>query len=146
MIKIILAISLLFISVPFIGNTRTVDVTTLSDQDKIYHRIGWCKALDNKHGSYLDRNKFDDFYDVLYNDDYFDKDVNNIVEKAFNDVEALLALDEYNTFMGVKTSMDKNKKELRWWNLAEKWLRECVIDMKQIVKDTYVPNFSYMKN
>ena len=145
MIRIILVISLLFISAPLIGNTRTVDVTTLSDQDKIYHRIGWCKALDKNQGGWLDPNKFDDFYDVLYNDGYFDKDVNDIVKKAFNDVEAILALDEKTEFMGVDL-MKTQKKGVYSHHLAEKWLKECVRDMKQIVKNSYVPNFSYMKN
>ena len=71
MIRIILTISLLFISVPFIGNTQTVDVTTLSEQDKIYHRIGWCKALDNNEGSWLSPNKIDDFYATIGRQSFF---------------------------------------------------------------------------
>ena len=46
MIRIIVAISLLLISTPLIGNNQTVDINTLSDYEKKLHRIGWCEGLD----------------------------------------------------------------------------------------------------
>ena len=149
MIRIIVAVSLLFISTPLIGNTRTVDVTTLSDQDKIYHRIGWCRAIDAHFGTWGAGDKFKAFDNVLKNDGYFDNDVNDIVKKSFNDVDALFALDNLSEFMGKDLETYKEIVQsvfLVQDTVAEALMKRCVIDMKQIVKDTYVPNFSYMKN
>ena len=109
MIRIIVAISLLLISTPLIGNNQTVYIYTLSDYEKKLHRIGCCESLDkyieleNMHQSVdLDVRdlvlKFVMVWEVIYYTDWYQKDYRDmfdgIIFKSKNDIRALLAIDE----------------------------------------------------
>ena len=153
MIRIIVAISLLLISTPLIGNNQTVDINTLSDYEKKLHRIGWCEGLDEyielenmRKSVDLDVRdlvlEFVMVWEVIYYTDWYQKDYRDmfdgIIFKSKNDIRALLAIDEETEFMG-KEVLDKNV-------IIKKSYEDCIKDFKLIIKDSYVPNYSNMKN
>ena len=133
MIRIIAAICLLFISTPLIGNTQTVDVSTLSDHEKKLHRWGWCMQInDSKYFDYetwdMDMKelgwKINDVFTLLRWNGAKGDDPNQIYMKVQQDVMKQQLLDEI--------------------NVTELMLRKCLEDAKQMLRDDYIPYFSYL--
>ena len=128
MIRIIVAINLLFILTPLIGNTQTVDLSTLSDNEKGLHRWGWCVAIWLESPFDLNSRKIGAIDRLLEKSgvNSRSKDPRNIYRKSKDDAEKQLILGE---ILVNQTLLD-----------------ECDRDMKLILKEKYIPHFSYMKD
>jgi hypothetical protein len=125
--------ALLLSCIGTVGISQTVDVSTLSDYEKQVHRVGWCyqsHVLTMDH-SELER-FFDDFYtdtfevhELLNRNGFFERDHNNISRKARDDMQTkfLIGAIEY----------------------TNQYVDDCNADMVSILKEKYIPNFSYME-
>jgi hypothetical protein len=103
-----------------------VDVSSLSDYEKKVHRIGWCQVVAGERLFDFDTKDILEVV-ILLSDQGFlsnSRDVNRIREKISADAKASFIL-----------------KEL---SVTQKILNECNYDLQLILKDEYVPNFSYM--
>ena len=106
---------------------ETIDISTLSEYELKVHRMGWCYGT-MKHTDYTvsmnDKGKLHNAQTLIKNNGFLQNDTKRIFYRASEDVsvEGLLgrtfSKDDYN---------------------------ECYQDMINILRDDYVPNFSYMK-
>ena len=113
------------------ASSETVDISTLSDYEKKVHRITWCYVMAEAmlfsrvpdHGYQLSL----DVYGLLGDNNFFvkDEEENRVIYRARSDLETEIILGK--TFTKQETDA-------------------CNSDAKAILKDEYVPNFSYMKN
>ena len=146
MMRIILAISMLCVSTPLIGNTQTIDINTLSDRLKTVHRWAWCyeatqtrRDLPTAWVADLKLNekllmRTEALADHLYYKigivelmmDNTNVEKKDFVEKVRTDAKVQFLSEE------VKLSNDVFK--------------ECSSDLKDMIKGNYVPNFQYMSN
>ena len=128
MIRIIVAISLLFISIPLIGNTQTTDISALSDYEKSLHRWAWCEVVAFSLPTFgvFDKGKITAISILLFDNkaNSRSKDPNKIFQKARRDTEKQLILNEI--------------------VITQDLLNDCDRDMKLILKENYIPNFSYL--
>ena len=124
--KILFAWALLTAS---FAHAQSVDISTLSAYEQTVHRLSWCRTM----GSAMLREKvpshpYDvsfEVYNLMDNKGYFDKDwdENGVIWKTANDLEAEILLGK--TFSSEEAAA-------------------CEKDAKSILKEEYVPNFSYV--
>ena len=144
--RIIVAISMLCISTPLIGNTHIIDINTLSDRLKTVHRWAWCYEANQTR-----RNLPTAWVADL-----------KLNEKLFMRTEALadhlyykigiveLMMD--NTNVGKIDFVEKVRTDAKVQFLSEEVklsndvFKECSSDLKDMIKGNYVPNFQYMSN
>ena len=121
----------LFSCIGTAGTSQTIDVSTLSDYEKKIHRIGYCEQLDtfalNGDIQGLKRKKVYDIYNLLSANNFMEGDERDgqILYKIQNDLKKRMILEEISF---TQTDVDM-----------------CENDLKAILKDEYIPNFSYME-
>jgi hypothetical protein len=120
--------ALLFSCIGTVGTSQTIDVSTLSDYEKQHHRIGFCIEIGYKDGG----NDTLEIFSIvnLMSDNGFRKPGKGkagyqVERKSANDTKTKLILEEIVT--------------------TQQMLDECNEDLKAILKDEYIPNFSYME-
>lgn len=120
--------AILFSCIGTTGISQTVDVSKLSDYEKQMHRIGYCKQLDTfaLKGDIqgLKRKKVFAVCSLLRTNNFMEGDKNRIFYKIQNDLKKQMILEEISF---TQTDVDM-----------------CENDLKAILKDEYIPNFSYM--
>lgn len=117
--------ALLFSCIGTVGISQTVDISTLSDYEKQVHRVGWCRVLvDAGFDASLKPSRVFELYMLI--------DSNGFLENA----------DE--TYYKAK---DDAKKKVLLGELAvtQSMLDSCDRDLASILKEKYIPNFSYME-
>ena len=113
------------------GFSQTIDVSTLSDYEKKMHRIGYCNQLDtfalDGEVQGLNRRKVYAIWKLLNENGFRKKDKisREIERKIKNDLKTKMILEEISF---TQTDVDM-----------------CENDLKAILKDEYIPNFSYME-
>lgn len=124
--KLITLFSFFAISAATSATSESMDVSNLSDYEKKVHRLGWCGVVAGERLFDFDIKDILKVYILLSDQGFLSKsrDVNRILEKSRADTEASFIL-----------------KEL---SVTQKILNECNYDLQLILKDEYVPNFSYM--
>lgn len=106
------------------AQAKTIDVSELSDYEKMVHRISWCYWF-VRGQSIRDDRIIHKVYHLLYDNDFFEEDRNgqNVRGKAKNDIQAERLFGRIMT--------------------REEWL-QCEKDSKAILKKEYIPNFTYL--
>jgi hypothetical protein len=119
--------ALLFSFIGTAGNSQTIDMSTLSDYEKQVHRISWCNTVWMRYPFDFDNKDVYNIIKLLGVQDFTspNRDVNNIMHKAASDTQAKLILNEI--------------------TVSQETFNECNEDLKAILKDEYIPNFSYME-
>jgi hypothetical protein len=123
--------ALLFSCIGTMGVSQSIDVSTLSEYEKKIHRIGYCEQLDTfaLDGDIqgLDPKKVYAIYNLLIANKFLDRDTRDrkIFRKIQNDMKKQMILEEISF---TQTDVDM-----------------CENDLKAILKDEYIPNFSYME-
>ena len=111
------------------GMSQSVDISTLSDYEKQMHRIGYCEQLDTfimeSEVQGLNRRKVYAIWTLLDENGFRKKDSRKIERKIKNDLKKQMILGEISF---TQTDVDM-----------------CENDLKAILKDEYIPNFSYME-
>lgn len=109
------------------SQAQTIDVSQLNEVDKQKHRLAFCSRLalwnENKLNRQFEADLIFDILDLL-RDNGFHKWSDPVYDKAANDTKASLILGEIKP---VQLDFD-----------------ECIADLKNILEQNYVPNFSYM--
>jgi len=105
--------------------SQTVDVSTLNDYELKHHRIGFCIEIGHKSGV-NDTLEIFSIVNLMFDNGFRDgeKAGYEIERKSANDTKTKLILNEIVT--------------------TQEMLNECNKDLKAILKDEYIPNFSYM--
>ena len=114
------------------GISHTVDVSTLSEYEKKVHRVGWCIQSLNLTSFDNDLDPFfmglfentGEIHDLLKRNGFFERDQNNIHQKAQDDMQVKFLSGDV--------------------DYTNQYVDECNADMLAILKEEYVPNFSYM--
>lgn len=121
---------LLVVGIFLSGNSQaqTIDVSQLNEIDKQIHRVGYCRELvswniDELNFKY-DNELITDMTNLLIESGLFGHK-NTVYKKTKNDTKAKLILGE------IKLSQGDFSK--------------CTRDLKEILKNEYVPNFSYIE-
>ena len=118
--------ALLFSCIGTVGISQTVDISTLSDYEKQMHRIGFCIEIGYK----AEGNDTLEIFSIvnILRDNGFrsrEKAGYKVEQKSKNDTKTKLILKEIVT--------------------TQQMLDECNEDLKAILEDEYIPNFSYME-
>ena len=103
---------------------ETNDVSQLSSYEKQMHRLGWCTAAWWNSGEH-DTYEIGDIIMLLGRNGFEDNDVNRIRHKAIDDLKAELII-------GSRV-------------LTQKDFDNCFKDLKDMLSNHYIPNFSYME-
>ena len=114
------------------GISQTVDVSTLSEYEKKVHRVGWYIQSLNLTSFDNDLDPFfmglfentGEIHDLLKRNGFFERDQNNIHQKAQDDMQVKFLSGDV--------------------DYTNQYVDECNADMLAILKEEYVPNFSYM--
>lgn len=120
----------LFLALAFFTATsasaQSTDVSTLSEYDQQMHRAGFCWQLAswniNETNFQFDNARIYDVHNLLVSNGFIL--YTGVFTKSAADLEAKLILDEL--------------------ELTQTMFDECNQDMKAMLKQEYVPNFSYM--
>jgi hypothetical protein len=128
--KILFALGVLSAS---FAQAQTVDVTTLSLHNQQVHRIAFCRIIatngirESKNRQNLDRKKVFDIYMLLDNNGFMKREQNSqtIFFDATSDTETKVLLEEI--------------------DVTQEMIDKCEADLKNILREKYVPNFSYME-
>ena len=127
--KLITLFSFFVISAATSAVSESINVAKLSDYEKKMHRWGWCASavMAVPFGS-LDQKDIMGISNIMSDRNYNSRalDPNQVYKKARTDVEAQVLIGELKI---VQDDFDK-----------------CNQDLIAILKDEYVPYFSYMKN
>ena len=127
--KLITLFSFFVISAATSATSESTDVSSLSDYEKKMHRWGWCASavMAIPFGS-LDQKDIISISNIMSERNYNSRelDPNRVYKKAGTDVEAQVLIGELKI---VQADFDM-----------------CNQDLIAILKDEYVPYFSYMKN
>ena len=127
--KLITLFSLFVISAATSATSESIDVSNLSDYEKKMHRWGWCVSavMAIPFGS-LDQKDIMGIGNIMNDRNYnsSELDPNRVYRKARTDVAAQVLIGEL--------------------KIVQIDLGRCNQDLIAILKDEYVPYFSYMKN
>lgn len=108
------------------ASAQSTDVSTLSEYDQQMHRAGFCWQLAswniNSLNFQFDIARIYDVHNLLVSNGFIL--YTGVFTKSASDLEAKLILDEL--------------------ELTQTMFDECNQDMKAMLKQEYVPNFSYM--
>jgi hypothetical protein len=122
--------ALLFSCIGTVGNSQTVDISTLSDYEKQVHRIAWCDQfyrfeLYNEIPD-LNMKKIREIRLLLERNGFMDRDYSRkkVYGRTIDDLKTQFIIGEI-TF----TQSDADS---------------CDQDMRKILAKEYIPNFSYM--
>ena len=115
------------------GISQTVDITTLSNYEKKVHRVGWCiqslnlTSFDNELDPFFMElfENTGEIHDLLKRNGFFKRDENNIHQKAQDDMQTKFLVGDV--------------------EYTNQYVDDCNADMLAILKEEYIPNFSYME-
>ena len=126
--KLITLFSFFVISAATSAMSESIDVSNLSDYEKKIHRWGWCVSAAREANGGLDGKDIFKISNIMDDRNYnsSELDPNRVYRKARTDVAAQVLIGELKI---VQDDLDK-----------------CNQDLIAILKDEYVPYFSYMKN
>ena len=123
---------ILFSCLGTIGMSQTVDVSTLSEYEKKVHRVDWCIQSLNLTSFDNDLDPFfmglfentGEIHDLLKRNGFFERDQNNIHQKSQDDMQVKFLSGEV--------------------DYTNQYVDDCNADMLAILKEEYIPNFSYI--
>ena len=127
--KILFALGVLSAS---FAQAQTVDVTTLSLHNQQVHRVAFCRiiatmGIDESKNKNLKRGKVFDIYMLLDSNGFMKREQNS--SSTFYDA----------------TDDTKTKLVLEEIEVTQEMINKCEIDLKDILREKYIPNFAYME-
>ena len=114
--------------------SQTVDISSLTEKERTIHRASWCSSitssisLDSEIEIIKVSNSINAVDRLLYENGFQtrENDPKKIHRKTYNDVNAALIVGDLEVTLEMLT--------------------DCSVDMVSILKNEYIPNFSYMNN
>lgn len=128
MFRSVLFAMMCLIGVTQLATAQSVDISTLSKEDQVVHRVSWCRevavVVKDERDVRPQVRKIFSVYDVLGNRGLFQKPKHmEMWQKVKNDVKAFVLLEEL--------------------EINSELMDGCVADLTAILKDNYVPFYTY---